>query len=74
MIIRKTVLRCLRYLPATVLLLAWSAGRLAADDGYVAAAPVAKVKIPWQAVLYALTALAGIAVVGFKNAKRTHLD
>jgi hypothetical protein len=29
---------------------------------------------PWTAIIYSIVALAGIAVVGFKNAKRTHLD
>ena len=29
---------------------------------------------PWTAIIYSVVALAGIAVVGFKNAKRTHLD
>jgi hypothetical protein len=31
-------------------------------------------KVPWMAITYSVVALAGIAVVGFKNAKRTHLD
>ena len=31
-------------------------------------------KVQWIAVLYAVIALLGIAVVAFKNAKRTHLD
>ena len=29
---------------------------------------------PWGAVLYTLVAVAGIAAVAFKNARRTHLD
>lgn len=29
---------------------------------------------PWTAIIFSIVALAGIAVVGFKNAKRTHLD
>ena len=31
-------------------------------------------KVQWIAVLYAAISLIGIAVVAFKNAKRTHLD
>ena len=30
--------------------------------------------VPWLAILYTLVACAGIGVVAFKNAKRTHLD
>ena len=29
---------------------------------------------PWAALLYTAVAVAGIAVVAFKNARRTHLD
>jgi len=36
--------------------------------------PAKKESIPWVAVLYMLVSLAGIAVVAFKHAKRTHLD
>ncbi len=31
-------------------------------------------ELPWSAIIYALVFVIGIAVVGFKNAKRTHLD
>jgi hypothetical protein len=44
----------------------------ASSDGYQAAA--VEPQTPWWAYLYAVVALAGICVVGFKNAKRTHLD
>lgn len=30
--------------------------------------------LDWVSLLYALIALIGVCVVGFKNAKRTHLD
>ena len=46
----------------------------AAGDGYAGAAPEVESKIPWVAIIYAAVALLGIAVVGFKNAKRFHLD
>ena len=52
-------------MPAAVAL----AGRA---DGYEA--PEIEAKPPWVAILYVFIALAGICVVGFKNAKRTHLD
>ena len=29
---------------------------------------------PWVGILYTLIFIAGIVVVGFKNARRTHLD
>lgn len=37
-------------------------------------APEADWSVPWMAVGYSLATLAGIAVIGFKNSKRTHLD
>ena len=42
------------------------------DDGFSALSR--KAKTPWTAILYGVVSLAGIAVVGFKNSKRTHLD
>ncbi len=36
--------------------------------------PKIKPSTPWMALGYAAAGLAGIAVVGFKNANRTHLD
>ena len=41
-------------------------------DAYTA--PQIELERPWIAILYAVVALAGILVVGFKNSKRTHLD
>ena len=43
-----------------------------AGDGYEA--PEIETHVPVTAILYALVFLVGIAVVGFKNARRTHLD
>lgn len=37
-------------------------------------APELKASVPIWAILCALVALAGICVVAFKNARRTHLD
>ncbi len=31
-------------------------------------------ELAWSSIIYALVFTIGIAVVGFKNAKRTHLD
>lgn len=37
-------------------------------------APVLEADVPWMPVIVSLVTLGGIAVVGFKNARRTHLD
>ena len=55
-----------------VLALAATAMAEAGDDGHFA--PDAEAKIAWRSILYIVVALAGIAAVGFKNARRTHLD
>jgi len=44
-----------------------------ADDGYTKLVPGAKFS-PWWCILIIVVAGASIAVVAFKNAKRTHLD
>jgi len=36
--------------------------------------PTIEISTPWMAMGYAAAGVAGIAVVGFKNSKRTHLD
>lgn len=55
------------------LALAWlCAIASAGDDGY--AAKTIDPATDLLAIVYALAALAGICVVGFKNSKRTHLD
>ena len=41
------------------------------DSDYI---PKIEPSTPWMAVAYAAAGLAGIAVVGFKNSNRTHLD
>jgi len=38
------------------------------------AAPAVELKTPWMAIVYAAVSAVGILAVGFKNAKRTHLD
>jgi len=45
---------------------------LCEEDQY--SAPARKEKTPWAAALYAAVGLAGVLVVGFKHARRTHLD
>ena len=59
-----------------VVVLALPTAALAAGyyNQYDVAPEIEEVPIPWAAILYALVSLAAIAVVGFKNAKRTHLD
>jgi hypothetical protein len=42
------------------------------EDEY--SAPEKGSKTPWIAVLYAAVGLVGSLVVGFKHARRTHLD
>lgn len=49
-----------------------SAGAALGQDGYEA--PEIETRVPVSAIGYALVFLLGIAVVGFKNARRTHLD
>lgn len=41
-------------------------------DGYLA--PAAEARFPLVAIVYTLVALAAICVLGFRNARRTHLD
>ena len=41
-------------------------------DGYLA--PATETRAPLLAIVYVLVALAGICVVAFRDAKRTHLD
>ena len=55
-----------------ILAIAATAMAEAGDDGHFA--PDSEAKIPWRSILYIVVALGGIAAVGFKNAKRTHLD
>ena len=47
-------------------------GQITTDDGWQA--PAVETSIEWFAVLYLLVGVAGNCIVGFKNAKRTHLD
>ena len=55
------------------LALAWTCAIASAgDDGHAAKSIDPATDL--FAILYALAALAGICVVAFKNAKRTHLD
>ena len=42
------------------------------EDEY--SAPAKESKKPWMAILYAAVGFAGVLVVGFKHARRTHLD
>ena len=44
----------------------------ASADGYLA--PPMEPSIDWWVLLYFVVGCAGIAVVAFKSAKRTHLD
>ncbi|HUU60043.1 MAG TPA: hypothetical protein VMZ50_10900, partial [Phycisphaerae bacterium] len=46
-------------------------GAAAAPNGDGFTADILESSIDWFAILYALVALAGICVVGFKNSKRT---
>lgn len=46
--------------------------RDADSDGYTAPKP--EEKNPWLGLLFMLVAAAGVLVVAFKNARRTHLD
>lgn len=56
-------------LSAAVLLTpAWAV----AEDGYTVEGMASST--PWLAILYTVVALGGVAVVGFKNSRRTHLD
>jgi hypothetical protein len=45
-----------------------------AGDGFEGKAPQLEPSPPWVAIVYSVVGLAGVAVVAFKNAKRTHLD
>jgi hypothetical protein len=51
--------------------LGWCSIAVAQESGK---APEIEDSPAWFPVMVALVALAGIAVVGFKNARRTHLD
>ena len=55
------------------LVLAWTCAIASAGDDGHAAARIDPSTDVW-AIVYAIVALAGICVIGFKNAKRTHLD
>ena len=58
---------------AILMLLSMLAGKsLPGGDGYKA--PATTTNVPFLAIVYALVALAGICVVAFRDAKRTHLD
>ena len=56
-------------------LLLWSTtwAWAARSDGFEDS-PVVDEGLPWKAIAFAAVALVGTLVVGFKNAKRTHLD
>jgi hypothetical protein len=45
-----------------------------ASDGFNNAVPTLEESTPWIAWLFSAAFVAAIAVVGFKNSKRTHLD
>jgi len=63
-----------RFTQAALATAAWlvvPAAAICADE-YKHAAK--KESIPWVAILYMLACLAGIAVIAFKNTRRTHLD
>jgi len=63
----------MKRIPLTALgVLVTATGAGAAGDGFTA--DILESSVDWFAILYALVALAGICVVGFKNSKRTHLD
>ena len=49
-----------------------AAGACLAGDGITP--PIPEPTFPWLAMFYTCVIVAGIAVVAFKNAKRTHLD
>lgn len=55
------------------LALAWMCAIASAGDDGHAATPIDPAT-DLLAIVYAVVALAGICVVGFKNSKRTHLD
>ena len=57
-----------------VLLLAAGSAVAKQEVKRIHGAPVLEWSMPWMALGYAVAALAGISVVGFKNSKRTHLD
>jgi len=57
---------------ALVLLAILAARTVRVGDGYQA--PPTETKVPLLAIIYVLVALAGICVVAFRDAKRTHLD
>ena len=66
-------------LPSWPLRAGASLAALAATAGVAAAqrageAPVLDYNPPWLGILYSVVFLAGVAVVSFKNARRTHLD
>lgn len=44
-----------------------------ANDGF-AKTPQSESPTPWGAISWSIVLLIGVAVVAFKNAKRTHLD
>lgn len=62
--------------------LLWMVGHLALASGAVFAesavdgyeAPPLKPQVPWVTIAYFVVAVIAIAAIGFKNAKRTHLD
>ena len=67
----KALLTCYRFLATLIVVMTASAVSAGADAH---TAPQIELERPWMAILYAVVALAGILVVGFKNSKRTHLD
>ena len=50
----------------------WAAGPALSQDQYYA--PAQNARTPWEAIVCTAIFLAGIAIVGFKHARRTHLD
>lgn len=57
-----------------VVLLVLTPAAMATTDGYVSEAPAIEQPPPWIAIVFSVVGLAAIAVVGFKNPNRTHLD
>jgi len=64
-----TTARVFRTLSASLLLTpAWAA----ANDGYAVEGMASST--PWLAILYTVVALGAVAVIAFRNSRRTHLD
>ena len=65
-------MKALRLFLAIWTILIWANVAFSAADGHDPG-PDLEAKVPWMAIVYSVVALVGIAVVGFKNPKRTHM-